>query len=326
MNLVECVPNISEGKNLAIIQEITDLLNSLPNVFLLNVDSNEAANRTVFTFVVALDNLKKVSLLFFKKVTSLIDMRLQKGTHPRIGAVDVFPVIPLNDAYFDKTLIELDELAVLISEELGLPIYLYEESARKEERKKLEYCRKGEYEGAQEKLISSNGIADFGRDFNSKTGISILGVRKFLVAFNLNLKSNSVKNAKIIAQKIRESGFKGEKGLLKNVKAIGWYIDDFKRAQLSTNITDYKVTSVFKLWDTAQNIANSLGDEITGSELIGLIPMEAIQLSVKEKRAAYNDKDYEIIDYFENYLNLNEVKKFERRDNILDYRLEALKL
>ncbi len=320
--ILECVPNFSEGQNSSVIQGIANAISKIENVKLLDIDSGFHAHRTVYTFAGEPHAVIEAAFQAIKKASETIDMRIHKGTHPRIAACDVCPLIPVSGVSMDEAVEYANQLGKRVAEELNIPVYLYENAATKPERKNLAWLRKGEYEGLEQKLKQSDFEPDFGTaDFNPKSGIAIIGARPFLIAYNVNLATKDVAIAKQIASRIRE---KSETGL-PNVKAIGWYIDEFDKIQVSTNITDYTVTPVYKVFEAIKNEALALGTEVTGSELVGMIPLKAIaecgEHFLKINHMNHHLPHSELVAYGASFLNLNEVKSFEADKKVIEYGL-----
>jgi len=271
--LLECVPNFSEGRNPEIIQKIAYAIQRIEGVNLLHIDSGYSVNRTVMTFTGQPQAVIDAAYEAIKMASESIDMSAQKGTHPRIGATDVCPLIPLKGL----TLEDANGYALILSERVGnnlrIPVYLYEYSSKYDYRKKLADIRRGGYEHFGQKMNLSEWKPDFGSDtFNPKTGATIIGVRKILIAFNINLNTTDQKIASKIAAQIREGGENGLPGL----RAMGWYIPEFNAAQVSLNITDYTQCPVHLVFEKCKKIAQQFGAEVTGSELIGMIPKDAL--------------------------------------------------
>ena len=302
MRLIECVPNFSEGRNSDIINAITDSIKKVDGVSLLGVDPGKDTNRTVVTFVGSPEAVEEAAFNSIKTSADLIDMSKHSGTHPRMGATDVCPLIPISGVT-DEECIDLSlRLAKKVGDELSIPIYLYEKSASSPSRINLADIRFGEYEGLSKKLKSNDWKPDYGPiDFNAKSGATAIGVRNFLIAYNINLNTSDQRLATDIAFELREKGrskrkpnpnspnlLDGEivrnkdgtpikiKGIFKDVKAVGWYLDEFKCAQISINLNDYKTSSIYDVFDTACKLANERGARVTGSELVGLVPLDAI--------------------------------------------------
>ncbi len=336
MKIVECIPNISEGKDMEKIKAITNEAKSTKGVYLLDVYTGDSTNRTVLTLAGNPDAIKKAIYKIFEKTSELIDMRKHRGVHPRIGAVDVCPFIPVRDMTMEECIDIARDVGKKVAEELSIPIYLYGESATSEKRKNLSNIRKGEYEGLKEKLKNPEWKPDFGEaKFNEKSGASIIGARDFLIAFNINLNTKEKKIANVIAEKIRESGTikidnNGNKvrvpGTFIEVKAIGWYIEEFGCAQVSTNLIDFRKTPLHRLFEEVKKEAKKLCVEVTGSELVGLVPEEALLNSGKfylaressEERSSKN----KIIDTAINYLGLSKSYEFRPEEKILEYKIK----
>lgn len=271
--LLECVPNFSEGRNSEIIKKIAFAIQNIRGVNLLHVDSGFSVNRTVMTFIGHPEVVIDAAYEAIKVASELIDMGAQMGTHPRIGATDVCPLIPLKGL----TIEEANGYALKLSERVGknlrIPVYLYEYSSNYDYRKKLADIRRGGYEHFEQKMNLPEWKPDYGPNtFNQKTGATVIGVRKILIAFNINLNTADQKMASKIASLIREGGENG----LPGVRAIGWYIPEFNAAQVSLNITDYTQCPVHLVFEKCKTIAHQLGVEVTGSELIGMIPKDAL--------------------------------------------------
>ena len=272
MKWVECIPNFSEGQNLSIIEKISQAIRAVPQVYLLNTDIGYDANRTVFTFVGDIRAVEEAAFRAVLTASQLVNMQNHHGEHPRMGACDVCPFVPLGDTTMDEVIQMTYHLGKRLGEE-GIPVYLYEKSARQAERANLSFLRKGEYESLQDRLGQAKWKPDYGPTiFVPNFGIMALGARPFLIAYNVNLESKEVSIAKKIAREIRASGG----GLLPGVKAIGWWMEAYQCAQVSTNITDIHQTDVKKVFDTVRSRAAQYQIEVKSSELIGMIPEEAI--------------------------------------------------
>jgi len=298
--LIECVPNFSEGRDMGIIKQITDQIESVEGVRLLDVDPGKATNRTVVTFVGEPDAVLQAAFLAVKKASEIIDMRNHKGEHPRFGATDVCPLVPIRNITMEEVVVYARKLGERIGEELEIPVYCYENAALKEERRNLANCRAGEYEGLPEKLKNPHWKPDFGpATFTEKValaGATAVGARDFLVAYNVNLNTTSTRRANAIAYDIREKGRpvregnpitgkikKDENGneiyipgSLKSCKAIGWYIEEYGIAQISINLTNISITPVHVAFEETCLKAGERGLRVTGSELVGLIPLKAM--------------------------------------------------
>ncbi len=348
--IIECVPNFSEGRDMSVIKQITDVIESCEGVKLLNVDPGAATNRTVVTFVGTPEEVCNAAFLAVKKASEVIDMRKHKGAHPRFGATDVCPLIPVANISMEETVEYARKLAERIGKELSIPVYCYEFAAFRPERKNLANCRSGEYEGLQKKLVNPEWKPDFGpaewNEHVAKTGATAVGARKFLVAYNVNLNTTSVNKANSIAFDVREKGRvkreghpvtgkpvldeKGNKvyepGLLKSVKAIGWYIEEYGIAQISMNLTDIDITPVHVAFDTVCERAQAHGLRVTGSELVGVIPLKAIldagKYFLKKQGRSTGIADSEIIKIAVKSLGLDELKPFDPKKNIIEYMLE----
>lgn len=316
--LIECVPNFSEGRDLSIIAAIEKSILETDGVSLLHVDIGYDANRTVMTFAGAPQAVCGAAFNACKTASLLIDMSQQKGTHPRLGAMDVCPLVALNGITPRELVTHSNNLARRIGEELNIPVYLYEHSSTKPHRKRLEQIRKGGYEKFPEKILTDGWLPDFGpATFNKQTGATVLGVRDLLLAFNINLDTQDVTVANRIARIIRTSGYKGTPGKFKHLKAIGWFVDEFGCAQVSTNITNFQETPAHEVYEAIKKEASKLGVKVTGSELIGLMPLAAV-----EAAGNFYCKDLieseAIIRSAIVGLGLADKQKFVPRDRILD--------
>jgi len=332
--IIECVPNFSEGVNADIIAQIAAEVNQTKGVKLLNVDDGRDANRTVITFAGEPDAVIEAAFNCIKKAAQLIDMQTQKGEHPRMGATDVCPLIPVSGITLAEVDVYARQLADRVGEELGIPVYLYEYSQPDKRRSNLSIIRLGEYEGFFEKIKQADWQPDFGpEEMNAKAGATVIGARNFLIAYNVNLNTTSVDLAAEIAGDVRESGrvkvFGDGKrrvpGLLKGVKAIGWYMDEFKCAQVSTNITDIAISPIHQVFETISGRAKIYGAEVTGSELIGLIPLSAIKQAGEYFAAKQNMEDLseqELVAIAIKTMGLDTVKPFYPEERILDYLLK----
>ena len=297
MKLVECVPNFSEGRDREKIKAITQEIERTPEVRLLDVDPGESTNRTVVTFIGSPEGVEEAAFRAIRKAAELIDMRQQKGAHSRIGATDVCPFVPVSGVTMEDCVLLARNLGKRVARELGIPVYLYEEAAQKPERRNLANIRAGEYEGLAEKLKDPRWAPDFGDPvFNPTAGATVIGAREFLIAYNINLNTRDRRLAHEISLRLRESGraqrdaqgnvvrdAQGKAvtlpGRFPHVKAVGWYIEDYGVAQISINFTNYKITPVHLVFDEAAKEAEKLGLRVTGSELVGLIPKEALLMA-----------------------------------------------
>jgi len=346
--LIECVPNFSEGRDMSIIRQITDQIEAVSGVKLLDVDPGAATNRTVVTFVGSPDEVLEAAFVAVKKASELIDMRKHKGEHPRMGATDVCPLVPVANISMEETAEYARKLARRIGDELNIPIYCYENAAYLPERRNLANCRSGEYEGLPEKLSNPEWKPDFGpAEFNPRTGATAVGARDFLVAFNVNLNTTSTRRANSIAYDVREKGrvmregnpitgkivkdSNGNQvfipGTLKAVKAIGWFIEEYGIAQISMNLTNIGITPVHIAFDEVCRKASDRGIRVTGSELVGLIPLKAMidagkYFLAKQQRSLGVDNE-ELIKIAVKSLGLDELKPFNPKEKIIEYVLEA---
>lgn len=342
--LIECVPNFSEGRDMSIIRQITDQIESVEGVSLLDVDPGAATNRTVVTFVGTPDEVLEAAFKAVKKASELIDMRKHKGEHPRMGATDVCPLIPVANITMEETAELARKLAARIGNELGIPVYCYENAAFSPDRRNLANCRAGEYEGLPAKLADPHWKPDFGpAEFNERSGATAVGARDFLVAFNVNLNTTSTRRANAIAYDVREKGrplregdpitgkiVKDEQGnpvnipgSLKAVKAIGWFIEEYGIAQISMNLTNISITPVHIAFDEVCRKADARGVRVTGSELVGLIPLRAMleagkYFLAKQQRSLGVDDD-ELIRIAIQSMGLDELKPFRPEEKIIEY-------
>jgi glutamate formiminotransferase len=327
MQIIECIPNFSEGRNTKIINQIASAITSVEGIKLLEIDPNEDANRTVITFAGAPENVVHAAFQAIKKASKLIDMRLQKGAHPRIGTTDVCPLVPLHGISMADAVKYAYLLAKKVGEELEIPVYCYENAAFTPERKNLAWIRKGEYENLEERMKTKiDFIPDFGKPiFNSKAGATVIGARDILIAYNFNLDTKSVEIAKRIAEEVRESGYwkieNGKKtkveGKLKHLKAIGWYMEKYGFAQVSTNLTDFRATPLRLVYETITEMAKKYNTNITGSELVGLIPIKALEMNKKD---GTHDSQMEV-EQAVNYFGLNQIRPFKAEKKVLEYLL-----
>ncbi len=346
--IIECVPNFSEGRDMGIIKQITDAIESIDCIKLLDVDPGRDTNRTVVTFVGEPDKVSEAAFRAVRKASELIDMSKHHGEHPRMGATDVCPFVPVSGITMEETADYARKLAKRIGDELAIPVYCYENAAFEEKRKNLASCRAGEYEGLRKKLADPEWKPDFGPAlFNERSGATAVGARDFLVAFNVNLNTTSARRANAIAFDIREKGrnVKSDNGdiinvpgTLKSIKAIGWYIEEYGIAQISMNLTNISVTPVHIAFDEVCRKADARGIRVTGSELVGLIPLKAIleagrYFLAKQKRSA-GVSDEELVKIAVKSMGLNDIHQFKPEEKIIEYvmkennneRLNALSL
>ncbi len=345
--LIECVPNFSEGRNINTINQITREIETVEGVKLIDVDSGKATNRTVVTFVGTPDEVCEAAFRAAKKALDLIDMRQHKGAHPRFGAIDVCPLIPVANITMDEVVVYARKLAQRFANDLGIPVYCYEFAAQEEKRRNLANCRQGEYESLPKRLGSSDWHPDFGpRAWDNNVamkGATAVGARNFLIAYNVNLNTTSVRRANSVAFDVREKGrvkrdgdqitgkiVKNEKGetvyepgLLKAVKGIGWFIDEYGIAQISMNLTDLSVTPLHIAFDKVCERATARGLRVTGSELVGVIPLQPMldagKYFLQKQKRSVGIPDSEIIKIAIQSLGLNELNNFDPKKKIIEY-------
>ena len=348
--LIECVPNISEGRNKAIIKQVTDEIERVKGVKLLDVDPGEATNRTVITFVGAPDAVLEAAFQCVKKAAQLIDMRHHHGAHPRMGATDVCPLIPVSGITLEECAVLARKLAERIANELQIPCYCYEAAARTPERRNLAICRKGEYEGLAERMTVEAEAPDFGaRPWDegvARTGCTAVGARDFLIATNFNLNTTSTRRANAIAFDVREKGrpkreggspvgkpMKDENGktimipgTLKGTKAIGWFIDEYGIAQVSMNITNINVTPLHVAFDEVCRCAQNRGIRVTGTEIVGLIPkrtlIDAGKYFLRKQNRSTGIPEEDILQIAIKSMGLDDLKEFNPREKVIEYLLE----
>ncbi|HHB52485.1 MAG TPA: glutamate formimidoyltransferase [Saprospiraceae bacterium] len=345
--LIECVPNFREGHDMNIIEKITDEIKNTENVKLLDVDPGKATNRTVVTFVGEPESVIEAAFKAIKKAGELIDMSKHHGEHPRMVATDVCPLIPISGISTSETVEFAKKLAKRVGEELNIPVYLYEEAASQPKRKNLATIRAGEYEGLEKKLKDPEWAPDYGKaEFNKHSGATVIGVRDFLVAYNVNLNTTSTRRANSVAFDIREKGrikregdpITGkivrdengnpvrEPGTLKYVKAIGWYIEEYGIAQVSMNLTNIKETPLHIAFEEAVKSASNRGMRVTGSELVGLVPkkvmIDAGNYFLEKQNRSTGIPEEDIIFIAVKSMGLDELKPFDPRKKIIEYLLE----
>lgn len=348
--LIECVPNFSEGRNMDIIRQITDCIEQVEGVKLLNVDPGKATNRTVVTFVGEPEAVIEAAYQAIAKASELIDMSKHKGEHPRMGATDVCPLIPISGISMEETADYARKLAKRVGDNLDIPIYLYESAALIPGRTNLSEIRSGEYEGFFDKIKKPEWKPDFGPTvMNAKAGATVIGARDFLVAFNVNLNTTSVRRANSIAFDVRERGrvkregnpitgkiIKDEKGehvyepgTLKAVKAIGWFIEEYGVAQISMNLTNISITPVHIAFDEVCDKASKRGIRVTGSELVGLIPLQAMldagKYFLRKQKRSVGVSESELIKIAIKSMGLDELGPFEPEKRIIEYLLRDAK-
>ncbi|MCZ6787983.1 MAG: glutamate formimidoyltransferase [Planctomycetota bacterium] len=342
--VIECVPNFSEGRNPAVIKEITDEAETVEGVSLLDVDPGRATNRTVVTIAGEPDAVIEAAVRMVKKASERIDMRRHTGEHPRFGATDVCPLVPIAGITMDETIEYARTLARRLGEEAGITVYCYENAALSEGRRNLAVVREGEYEGLKERLADPRWKPDFGpAEFNAKSGATAVGARDFLVAYNINLNTTSTRRANAIAFDVRERGRvkrkgnpltgepvldgKGEKvwipGSLKCVKGIGWFIEEYRVAQISMNLTNLSVTPVHVAFDEVCSKADARGVRVTGSELVGLIPLQAMldagRYFLRKQKRSTGVADSELIKIAVKSMGLDELCPFNADEKIIEY-------
>ena len=345
--IIECVPNFSEGRDKEIIRQITDQVASVEGVKLLDVDPGRATNRTVVTFVGDPESVIEAAFLAVKKASEILDMSQHSGEHPRFGATDVCPLVPVAGITMEETVNYARTLAKRIGDEIGIPTYCYENAALTEGRRNLARVRSGEYEGLKDKLSMDGWKPDFGpAEFLPRTGAIAVGARDFLVAYNINLNTTSTRRANAIAFDVRERGrskregnpftgkiVKDEKGdpvmipgTLKSVKAIGWFIEEYGVAQISMNLTNISITPVHMAFDEVCRKADARGIRVTGSELVGLVPLqsmlEAGRYFLRKQKRSTGVSDRELIKIAVKSMGLDELGPFVSEDKIIEYQLK----
>lgn len=348
--ILECVPNFSEGRDRKIIKEITDAIESVDGIKLLDVDPGKATNRTVVTFVGEPEAVVEAAFRGIQKAAQVIDMSKHHGEHPRFGATDVCPLVPVSNISMEETVEFARKLAERVGKELSIPVYCYEFAAFSPERKSLANCRSGEYEGLREKIASEKWKPDFGpaawNESIARTGATAIGARNFLVAYNVNLNTTSTRRANAIAFDVREAGRvkregdpltgkivtgdSGEPvripGTLKKTRAIGWFIEEYGIAQISMNLTDITVTPVHVAFDEVCEKARERGIRVTGSELVGLIPLQAMldagKYFLHKQQRSTGISDEEIIKIAIKSMGLDELHPFDPKKKIIEYLIE----
>lgn len=342
--IVECVPNFSEGRDPSIIDSIVEEIKSTEGAMLLDVDPGKATNRTVVTFIGSPEAVVEAAFRAIKRASELIDMQKQKGEHPRIGATDVVPFVPVSGVTMEECVKLAHDLGKRVGETLNIPVYLYEEAATRPERRNLAEIRKGEYEALPERLKDPNWKPDYGpAEFNPQAGATVIGAREFLIAYNINLNTRDRKLAQEIALNLRESGrAKRDEsgkiirnpdgsavkvpGRLKALKGVGWYIEEYGVAQVSYNLTNYKITPPHLVFEESQKEAEKLGLRVTGSELVGLIPLDALKQAGRyflEKQGKTGGvPEEEIIHIAVKSLGLDELSPFDPMQKVIEYRFQ----
>src|SRR5256714_271118 len=346
--LIECVPNFSEGRDQTMIRQITDAIESVKGVSLLDVDPGASTNRTVVTFVGSPEVAVEAAFRGIKKAAELIDMRKQKGAHPRMGATDVCPFIPVSNVNWEEAIACAEELGRRVGEELKIPVYLYERAAKDKTRSNLSVIRAGEYEGFFEKIKQPAWKPDFGPTvFNEKSGATVIGARDFLVAYNVNLNTKSVRRANSVAFDVRENGRvktedgtpsgkpvldgNGEAvripGMLKHVKAIGWYVEEYGIAQVSINLTNIQETPLHAAFDACVESASKRGMRVTGSEIVGMVPkkclVDAGRYYVRKQKWSEGVPEEELIDIAIRSMGLSELKPFDPKEKVIEFKIDS---
>ena len=351
--LVECVPNFSEGRDQNKIGDIVKQMSDVPGITVLDVDPGPDTNRTVVTIVGSPEAVGEAAFQGIKRASEVLDMSQHSGTHPRMGATDVCPFIPVSDVTIEECVELSKQIGNRVGDELGIPVYLYEKSAQKDNRVKLPDIRKGEYEGLAEKLTDANWKPDFGpAKLHIKAGATVMGCREFLIAYNINLNTKDHRLATDIAFELREAGrskrtpnpnsknlLDGEivrnedgspvkvPGMFKDVKGIGWYVDIYNRAQISINFNNFKVSTIHDVFDEACTLANERGIRVTGSELVGLIPLEAMLMAgrhyLNKQNRSLGVPTADIVECAVQSLGLNDVTEFNPNVKIIDYAVQS---
>jgi glutamate formiminotransferase/formiminotetrahydrofolate cyclodeaminase len=346
--LIECVPNFSEGRDMTVIKQITDQIETVEGAKLLDIDPGAATNRTVVTFVGTPDEVVEAAYLAIRKAMEVIDMSKQHGAHPRFGATDVCPFVPISGISMEETVKYARILAERVGKELGIPVYCYENAALSPERRNLAYCRSGEYEGLPKKLSEAAWKPDFGpATFLPHTGAIAIGARDFLVAYNINLNTTSTRRANAVAFDIREKGRPAREGnpitgkivkdsngkqvdipgSLKACKAIGWFIEEYGIAQVSINLTNISITPVHVAFEEACKKAEERGMRVTGSELVGLIPLKAMldagKYFLQKQQRSLGVSESELLKIAIKSLGLDDLKPFSPQEKIIEYVLSG---
>ena len=346
--LIECVPNFSEGRDLDVIRQITAAIESADGVSLLDVDPGASTNRTVVTFVGSPEAAAEAAFRGIQKAAELIDMRKHKGAHPRMGATDVCPFVPIDNVSWEEAIACANKLGKRVGEELNIPVYLYEKAAKNKSRSNLAVIRAGEYEAFVEKIQNSAWKPDFGPSvFNERSGATAIGARAFLIAYNVNLNTKAVRRAMSVAFDVRENGrIKTEDGmpsgkpvldqngepvrvpgLLKHVKAIGWYVEEYGIAQVSMNLTNIEETPLHAAFDACNESATKRGLRVTGSEIVGMLPkkclVDAGKYFLRKQKWSEGASEEELIDIAIRSMGLNELKPFDPKEKIIELKMES---
>ena len=346
--LIECVPNFSEGRDLDIIRQITAAIESVDGVSLLDVDPGASTNRTVVTFVGSPKAAVEAAFRGIQKAAELIDMRQHKGAHPRMGATDVCPFVPISNVSWEEAIGCANELGKRVGDELNIPVYLYEKAAKDKSRSNLAIIRAGEYEGFFDKIKDKAWKPDFGPSvFNEKSGATAIGARAFLIAYNVNLNTKAVRRAMSVAFDVRENGrIKTEDGtpsgkpvldqsgepvripgMLKHVKAIGWYVEEYGIAQVSMNLTNIEETPLHAAFDACNESASKRGLRVTGSEIVGMLPkkclVDAGKYFLRKQKCSEGASEEELIDIAIRSMGLNELKPFDPKEKIIEFKMDS---
>jgi glutamate formiminotransferase/formiminotetrahydrofolate cyclodeaminase len=346
--LIECVPNFSEGRDLDVIRQIADAIESVDGVSLLDVDPGASTNRTVVTFVGSPDAAVEAAFRAIQKAAQLIDMRKHKGAHPRMGATDVCPFIPISNISWEEAIACANKLGKRVGAELSIPVYLYERAAKNASRSNLSVIRAGEYEGFFEKIKGPAWKPDFGPSiFNEKSGATVIGARDFLIAYNVNLNTKAVRRANSVAFDVRENGraktedgtpfgkpvldASGEPvripGMLKHVKAIGWYVEEYGIAQISMNLTNIEETPLHVAFDACVESASKRGLRVTGSEIVGMVPkkclIEAGRYFLRKQKWSEGASEEGLIDIAVRSMGLSELKPFDPNEKVIEFKIES---
>jgi glutamate formiminotransferase/formiminotetrahydrofolate cyclodeaminase len=346
--LIECVPNFSEGRDENVIRQITHAIESVDGVSLLDIDPGASTNRTVVTFVGAPEAAVEAAFRGIKKASELIDMRKHKGAHPRMGATDVCPFIPVSNVTWEEAIECANKLGKRVGEQLGIPVYLYEKAAKDKSRSNLAVIRDGEYEGFAEKIKKPEWKPDFGSvKLNKKAGATVVGAREFLVAYNVNLNTKSVRRANSVAFDVREQGrvktqdgtpsgkpflgLNGEPvripGRLKHVKAIGWFVKEYGIAQVSMNLTNIEETPLHVAFDACVQAAAERGLRVTGSEIVGMVPkkslLDAGRYFLRKQRWSEGASEEELMDIAIRSLGLGELKPFDPNEKVIELKIQS---
>jgi glutamate formiminotransferase/formiminotetrahydrofolate cyclodeaminase len=347
--LIECVPNFSEGRDFDLIRQITGAIESVDGVALLDVDPGATTNRTVVTFVGSPEPAVEAAFRAIQKAAELIDMRKHKGAHPRMGATDVCPFVPVSDVSWEEAIACAKQLGKRVGDELNIPVYLYEKAANDKSRSNLSVIRAGEYEGFFEKIKDPAWKPDFGPAvFNEKSGATVIGAREFLVAYNVNLNTKAVRRANSVAFDVREQGrIKTEDGtpsgkpvldangrpahipgMLKHVKAIGWYVEEYGIAQVSINLTNIEETPLHAAFDACAEAASKRGLRVTGSEIVGMVPkkclVDAGRYFLRKQKWSEGAAEEELIDIATRSMGLSELKPFDPKEKVIEFKIESV--